>query len=132
MYFRSLAFFFVVLFISFRPLLAQTDSVKISYSGSNVAFSKFVDDIENSHQIKFYYDPQWVDSIFISVNFKNLSIGQALNQILQNKNLHYYSDNNGNIIITKSDIKTELSDNGSLSIVQKGVQTLIEQIPTTL
>jgi len=110
MYFRSLAFFFVVLFISFRPLLAQTDSVKISYSGSNVAFSKFVDDIENSHQIKFYYDPQWVDSIFISVNFKNLSIGQALNQILQNKNLHYYSDNNGNIIITKSDIKTELSD----------------------
>ena len=59
---------------------------------------------------KFYYDPQWVDSLFISVNFKNLSIGQALNQILQNKNLHYYSDNNGNIIITKSNIKTELSD----------------------
>ena len=110
MYFRSLAFFFVVLFISIRPLLAQTDSVKISYSGSNVAFSKFVDDIEISHQIKFYYDPQWVDSLFISVNFKNLSIGQALNQILQNKNLHYYSDSNGNIIITKSNIKTELSD----------------------
>jgi hypothetical protein len=109
MYFRSLAFFFIVWFISIRPLPAQTDSVKISYSGSNVAFSKFVDDIEISHQIKFYYDPQWVDSLILSVNFKNLSIGQALNQILQNKNLHYYSDNDGNIIITKSNIKTELS-----------------------
>src|SRR5664280_1932940 len=91
MYFRSLAFFFIVLFISIRPLLAQTDSVNISYSGTDVAFSKFVDDIENSHQIKFYYDPQWVDSLFISVNFKNLSIGQALNQIFQNKNLHSVS-----------------------------------------
>ena len=49
MYFRFLAFFFIVWFISIRPLLAQTDSVKISYSGSNVAFSKFVDDIEISH-----------------------------------------------------------------------------------
>jgi len=109
MCFRSLAFFFIVWFISIRPLTAQTDSVKISYSGSNVAFSKFVDDIEISHHIKFYYDPQWVDSLIISVNFKNLSIGQALNQILLNKNLHYYSDNNGNIIITKSEIQTELT-----------------------
>jgi hypothetical protein len=109
MYFRSLAFFFIIWFISIRPLPAQTDSVKISYSGSNVAFSKFVDDIEISHHIKFYYDPQWVDSLIISVDFKNLSIGQSLNQILQKKNLHYYSDIDGNIIITKSEIQTELT-----------------------
>ena len=109
MYYRLFLFFIIFCFISVLRSQAQNDSIKISYSGSNVAFSKFVEEIENSKKIKLYYDPQWVDSLFVSAHFNNISIGQALKQILLNWNLHYYLNSRGNIIITKSDIITELA-----------------------
>ena len=90
MYYRLFLFFIIFCFISVLRSQAQNDSIKISYSGSNVAFSKFVEEIENSKKIKLYYDPQWVDSLFVSAHFNNISIGQALKQILLNWNLHYY------------------------------------------
>jgi hypothetical protein len=69
-----------------------------------------VEEIESASRIKLYYDPQWVDSLFVSAHFNNISIGQALKQILVNRNLHYYLDGRGNIIITKSVIQTELKN----------------------
>jgi hypothetical protein len=110
MYYRFLSFLITFCFISVLQSHAQIDSVKINYSGSNVAFSKFVEEIESTNHLKFYYDPQWVDSLFVSAHLDNISIGQALKQILISRNLHYYLDSRGNIIITKSDIQTELSE----------------------
>ena len=110
MYYRFSLIFIIFCFISISQSQAQNDSIKISYSGSNVAFPKFVEEIESTSNIKFYYDPQWVDSLFVSAHFNNISIGQALKQILINRNLHYYLDSRGNIIITKSDIQTELTE----------------------
>ena len=110
MFYRFKLVFIIFCFISIVQSRAQSDSVKINYSGSNVAFSKFIEEIESTNNIKFYYDPQWVDSLFVSANFNNISIGQALRQILINRNLHYYLDSRGNIIITESDIQTELNE----------------------
>ena len=106
---------FILVFIIFHLIFivqskAQSDSTKINYSGSNVAFSEFIEEIESTSNIKFYYDPQWVDSLYVSAHFNNISIGQALRQILKNLNLHYYLDSRGNIIITESDIQTELTE----------------------
>ena len=110
MYYRLLFFFIIFGFISVLRSQAQNDSVKINYSGSNVAFPKFVEEIESTNRIKLYYDPQWVDSLFVTAHFDNISIGRALKQILVTRNLHYYLDGRGNIIITKSDIQTELKN----------------------
>jgi hypothetical protein len=110
MFYRFILAFIIFCLISIVQSQAQSDSAKINYSGSNVAFSKFIEEIESTHNIKFYYDLQWVDSLFVSANFNNISIGQALRQILKKFNLHYYLDSRGNIIITKSDIQTELTE----------------------
>ena len=101
-------FYYFQVIVSISRSQAQNDSIKINFTGSNVAFPKFVEEIENTSRIKLYYDPQWVDSLFVSAHFKNISIGQALKQILVKRNLHYYLDGRGNIIITKSIIQTKL------------------------
>jgi len=108
MYYRFYLIFIIFSFISISRSQAQNDSIKINYTGSNVSFPEFVKEIESGSTIKFYFDPQWVDSIFVSEHFNNISIGQALKQILVNRNLHYYLDGRGNIIITKSVIQTEI------------------------
>jgi hypothetical protein len=110
MFYRFILAFIIFCLISIVQSQAQSDSTKINYSGSNVAFSKFIEEIESTNNIKFYYDPQWVDSLFVSAHFNNISIGQALRQILINRNLHYYLDSRGNIVITESDIQTELTE----------------------
>jgi hypothetical protein len=110
--------FIILGFISISTSQAQNDSIKINYAGSNIAFPKFVEELESASRIKIYYDPQWVDSLFVSAHFNNISIGQALKQILANRNLHYYLNSRGDIIITKSVIQTELKnkwvDNNSI------------------
>ena len=110
MYYRFYLFLIIFGFISISRSQAQNDSIKINYTGSNVAFPNFVEEIESANKIKLFYDPQWVDSLFISAHFNNISIGRALKQILVNRNLHYYLDSRGNIIITKSVIQTELKN----------------------
>jgi hypothetical protein len=110
MCYRFYLIFIIFSFISISRSQAQNDSIKINFTGSNVAFPKFVEEIESSCKIKIYYDPQWVDSLLFSAHFNNIPIGQALKQILVTSNLHYYLDNRGNIIITKSVIQTELKN----------------------
>lgn len=110
MYYRFYIIFIILGFISIAQSQAQNDSIKINYDGSNVVFLKFVEELESTSRIKIYYDPQWVDSLFVSAHFNNVSIGQALKQILVNRNLHYYLNSKGDIIITKSVIQTELKN----------------------
>jgi|WetSurMetagenome_2_1015567.scaffolds.fasta_scaffold08083_3 hypothetical protein len=113
MYYRFYLIFIIFSLVSFSRSQAQNDSIKINYTGSNVTFPEFVEEIERASTIKFYFDPQWVDSVLVSAHFNNISIGQALKQILVKRNLHYYLDSRGNIIITKSVIQTELKNKWS-------------------
>jgi hypothetical protein len=110
MHYKLLIFIITFGFIAIIPSKAQNDSIFINFSGSNVDFSQFIETIENKYPIKFYYDPQWVDSIDISGKFENISINQALNQIFLNKGLNFFIDAKGNIVITKSEIQTELKE----------------------
>jgi len=91
---------------------AQTEDIKINYSASNVPFIELVKEIEKKHQLKFFFDNAWIDSLSVTVNYNNIPLNQVLDEVFNKVNLHHYIDNQGNIILTqKLVIKSSIAEN---------------------
>jgi len=94
---------YTILFLFFFQfgISSQTDSLRINFDSKGVAFNDFVDKIEKSGEIKFFYNPQWVDSLYLKDNFRSFLLSDALKLILGPESLFYYIDRRGYVIITK-------------------------------
>ncbi len=102
MNYRKLIFILLIInAFCLSKTVAQKDEIKINFAGSNVPFIEFLKEIEKNRTIKFYFNPFWIDSIKLSVNYKNTPLIQVLNEVLIPYNLHYYIDDQGNVILTK-------------------------------
>ena len=106
------ALLWVVIWISFCPLeaLGQVEKIYISGSFNNVSFDDFIKKIEDQHPVRFYYNPEWIDSIQVTGTFDHQYIKDVFSIILKNTTLqyHYY---NGIVFITDQyTLKTDFFD----------------------
>jgi hypothetical protein len=91
-------------------VLGQTEDIIISGSFKNTSFNDFIKKIEDQYLIRFYYNPEWSDSIKINETFDHQNIKDVFSVILENTTLkyHYY---NGDVFITDHYIlKTDYFD----------------------
>ncbi len=63
--------------------MAQTTpgQVKITGSFDHVLFRDFVTAVERDHPVRFYFAPQWVDSLFVDGNYENASLREVLKDV---------------------------------------------------
>jgi len=93
-------------------IMAQTDDIKISYSSVNSTFQDFVNSIESSKGIHFFYNRSWVDSIIVPGNYQERSLSKVLDDILAPLKIYYIIDNQQNIVLSKDKlIESSLSEN---------------------
>lgn len=73
-----------ILFCTFHMAGAQTNSgqIRISASFDHVLFDDFVMAIESDYPVKFYYAPEWADSLFVSGSFKSVPLKKVLTNLL--------------------------------------------------
>ncbi len=91
-----------------QPLSGQ---IKISGTFDHILFNDFVDDIEHNYPVKFYYNPEWTDSLFVHGNYKDTSLKKVLSDIFHRTGLTavFLSEK---IIITKDfTVRTNLPIN---------------------
>jgi hypothetical protein len=116
----------LIILISFCPVetSGQEEKVYISGSFNNVSFENFIKEIEDQHLIRFYYNPDWLDSIEVTGNFDHHNLKDVFSIILKNTTLkyHYY---NGNVFLTDHyTLKTDFFDKDNWIPTYKNDTTL--------
>ncbi len=68
----------------------------------NEPFARFVEQAESQCGCRFYYDPQELDSLRVSIQVDGAGIREALDQALRDTPFRYAGDSLGHIFITRS------------------------------
>ena len=106
------ALLWIVIWVYFCPVEAfgQVDKIYVSGSFDNVSFDDFVKAIEDQNPIRFFYNPDWLDSIKVTGTYDHDNLKDVFSVILINTTLkyHYY---NGNVFLTNQyTLKTDFFD----------------------
>lgn len=99
---KTNAFLIVLLFILFKGLVAQTEQIQIAQKYENLDWNSFVKKIEETHQIKIFYNPQDIPKLNLNINETNLSLFQFLTKLLQPYQLMVTQMLSGDLIISKN------------------------------
>lgn len=101
---RSTIFYLCILSCCFlgsvNTALAQVEP-RISVNVTDVPFVRFVEEIEKVSNYHFYFDPVEVDSLRITIKADKETLGNIMQQVLQNSGLQYSVDEEGKVYITK-------------------------------
>jgi len=100
-YLRFTIILLIIILLSTIKISAQKDEIRVNFSGSNVPFMEIVNEIEKNHNIKFFFNHVWIDSLKLTVNYNGTPLNQVLNEYLLPYKIYYYIDNQHNIILTK-------------------------------
>ncbi|MEN8117772.1 MAG: TonB-dependent receptor [Bacteroidota bacterium] len=101
----------IVLLVSFFVLKSFAQKEIINLHADNTAFEELVSILEDKTGFSFYYNPQWIDSLYLSVHAENQSLEQVLKQMCEPQNLSFTFVERGKIVLTKNyKIKTDYAD----------------------
>lgn len=90
-----------LLLLNFCPLIYSQD---IKWSAANfkdVSFREFAQTTQKLLNIKIFYKDEWIKDIILSDFPGSYSLNELLTNLFQHTSLYFYTDKNGNIIITK-------------------------------
>lgn len=100
----------ILVLLCLGKLKGQTSEIYISGAYTNIDFNEFVVEIENQYPVRFYYRPEWVDSLIVTGSFTHQPLGEVISSILKDTNLKYHHYK-GNIFITdRINLKSNLFD----------------------
>ena len=102
--------FIWIMFISSYCFAQTSEVVNGSYSGTPL--KEVLGEIEHALDIKFYYDQNWIDTVLISGEFKELSLESALDQLLLNHDFSYLINSNEIILSYKKPILSTFAISG--------------------
>jgi hypothetical protein len=118
---KKITFLLLVFLVSFR-LYGQFPQVNIGKDFNTLPLTDLIKYVETRHAIKFFYLNKWTDSINVIQQSISSSLEQVLKESLLNSKISYFSDNQGNIILSyKYKIETALPSS-LLNLGQKSVQ----------
>jgi hypothetical protein len=73
--------------VGVHPGFCQLDEILVSGSFNNVRFRDFINEMESNNPVRFYYEPEWIDSLSVNDTFKDEKLEYVLEEILQNTTL---------------------------------------------
>jgi len=103
----------ISVFITFSMGKAICQQGEFYFSGKydRTPFEIFTREIEGQLPVHFMYHPEMVAHIFVTANYNHTSLSQALNQLFVNTDLHFYINDNNQVILSEGiEIKPGLPD----------------------
>ncbi len=98
---KSISLLLIMLLQISLPLSGQ-EKYRISWNYEGQDFRQFVEQAERTYDLKFFYRDEWVKDLKPG-SFKGVEDLQALlNNLFRDKQLYYYIDQDGNVVITKN------------------------------
>jgi hypothetical protein len=92
----------------------------ISGNFRNVSLDRFFKTIEDEYHIHFYYKTEWIQSITINQNFKEIPLIQALNLILGQKSLMFKVFQNNSVVVYPRQDSNKNSGTGEAEVIVIG------------
>jgi hypothetical protein len=97
------AFLFIFFFIK-RSDCQTAESVLITGNFQNVSLISFLNDIENNHSVKFYYEPEWFQDITINQNFTKMPLAKTVDRVIFGTAYQYYIVQGAYIFLPKKEV----------------------------
>lgn len=97
-----------LLLLLFAPLLTwgqNTDALRIDANYQDKLLYEAIVELEANYPIRFYFAPEWIDSVFVSVKAQNSAIDPFLKQLFEDTDLHFYREDNRIILTLQSQIR---------------------------
>jgi hypothetical protein len=94
-------FFIIFLVITIGKISGQKD-VMIDWNYSGLSFTEFASQAEIRDSVSFFYMDEWVSGLKLGSFAEPLPMSVLLQNTFAGRSLYYYTDNSGNIIITKN------------------------------
>lgn len=99
--------------IAFQQIIySQVISDKVSVEFKNANLKTVIQNIEQVSYYKFYFDEKWLatDSTIVNKQFKEVRIGEILEDVFQNTSFNFFIDDNKIILTNNSIIYNQLPD----------------------
>jgi len=94
---------FLILLLSLLPAFSaagQQQSMPVTWDYAGSSFAEFAGRAEKSLPVRFYFRSEWVDGMQMPDLGRTPQLKEVLDAAFAGRNLHYHSDDRGNIIIT--------------------------------
>lgn len=98
------ALFVFILVLSFSVNVRGQDSLKISGSYTASALQTVLNDLEAKTPYRFYFLEDWIASDSITVEFKDITMDEALTKILANTELNFFKTSENSIVLLENTI----------------------------
>ncbi len=85
----------------FLNLVAQ-EGIKITWDYKDLTFKDFVTKAESIYHIRFFYKDEWVKDLKPGDFQGSVFLSELLDNLFRGTSLYYFTDNSGNVIITKN------------------------------
>jgi hypothetical protein len=103
---------FLALMLLMTPLLAMAQkSSRVTGNFNDTPFTSFVSAIESQTDFHFYFNPQWTDSVNVTLSAENQDLETVLKSVLSATDLHYAIHGNAVYITKERQLLTELPVN---------------------
>jgi outer membrane receptor for ferrienterochelin and colicin len=91
----------VFILLTGSALKAQISDYKITWNYEGQSFNEFVSAAERNYKVRFFFKPEWVNNIRLAKYENVTTIQRLLDNVFRGKNIFYFIDKNGNIILTR-------------------------------
>jgi hypothetical protein len=98
---RKLIFIIWLIFGALAGTRGQGDTLLIDIQFRDTGFAEFVILVESKYPVKFRYRQDWIRSIRITDTTRQQRLNTMLDKAFEGRDVYYYADRFGNIIVTK-------------------------------
>ena len=96
---NRVVFIITLLLLSLEGLDAQDTPIRITGHYESVPLKSFIDEVEQTHPVRFFYDEQTIDSVFVTGDFYETPLHECLETIFTGKLINFYLSGGHRIII---------------------------------
>jgi hypothetical protein len=108
------------LLMAVLSLPVRSQDLLISGDFQDVSLLSFVDMVERDHPVKFFFDPESIEGIFISAEFQETPLQMCLESILSRERLRFHiSENNQVTIYTGNALKKLMPGEQPIEVIRK-------------
>jgi len=99
----------LIFILAFTGILAKAQEPLISLSLDSIPFSGFVHEVQEQSQLRIFYDRDWTDSLFITMEASNRSLQEVMETALEGTDLSFIIRDRSVIISRAYSIKTNFN-----------------------
>jgi len=94
-------------FFLFACTMTRAQVPVISIRCDSIPFTEFLGELEQSTQLKYYYDPEWTDGVIVSLDVRDWVVNDVLEEVLSGTDLSFILMDDRVIFSKNYTIKTD-------------------------